>query len=148
MPATEMKRALQLLTTTGWVGPEHEPWCLDVRGRHCTSDDEGLAKYSVAGALQACGIRHLGLDVLLRIVSPRLAELEAFLAGYMPTDEPDYDEELERWVDTEAEARFDKLAQAAAGEHLNLLSWLQQDERTQADVLGLLRTAVLREKRT
>lgn len=144
---TELKRALQLLTTTGWVGPEHEPWCLDSQGRHCLHNDEGLAKYSVTGALQACGVRNLGLVILHQIVSPRLGELEAFIAAYVPTDEPDYDEELERWVDTEAEARFEKLERAATGEYLDVVHWLQQGERTQADVLGLLRTAVLREKR-
>ena len=156
----QLKLARVALQLHGWVGSVHEPWCLDSGGRRVPFDDEGLHRYSVAGALQEQGVREEGLELLHRIVAPRLTALNDYVEEYRPgeaTLTECYDafqhSELTAakapslWVDLGAEEKWWRLQAAAKGEYMSAIDWLQESGRTLADVLDRFTEMIKRSKK-
>lgn len=127
----ELKKARSALVLNGWVGPAHEPFCLDARGDKVLFTDEAAHTLSVFGALAAEGVASEAFAILHRIVSPNAARAEdaqshGDLAGAFSSTVK-ASKESESWS-------FD--------------AWLQAPHRTSGDVLRVLTTAIQRSKKT
>lgn len=151
----QLLKARRLLAKCGWVGPMCEPWCRDHRGRAVHHQDEAVQTFSVSGALQVHGELAPPWELLGRVVSPRLAALNDYVAAHQVDPERlvwggDWDGQAwtgTQWVDVEADGRWWQLQVAAAGEYLTFGGWLVQPPRTGDDVLRVFTTAVLRSAR-
>lgn len=127
----ELKKARSALALNGWVGPSHEPFCLDANGDKVIFTDEAAHTLSVFGALAAEGVAAEAFAILHRIVSPNAARAE------------------------EAQERGDLAGAFAAtgrasieSESWSFDAWLQASHRTAGDVLRVLTTAIQRSKKT
>lgn len=129
-----LKRARQLLATSGWSGPEADPLCLATGGRHCFEYDEGVRTFSVMGALIETGAWPEGWHTIEAVVSPAHAALNRFEADVEKV--------------TPAQVReFHRLCKLAVGEP-DLQTWLQVPERTNGEVLRAFVRAIERSKKT
>lgn len=122
----EMKRARNLLATSGWVGPELEPWCRDSQGRLCLEDDEGVRRFSVQGALIEAGAWPEGWHLLEAVIAPAHAAAWAFAGSSF--------------------AELQRLCRAAVAQP-TLKQWLTTWGRTDGEVLALLVEGIKRARK-
>lgn len=127
----EMKRARHLLATCGWVGPELEPMSATLEGRPCMESYEGVASFSVMGALLEAHAWPEGWHLMEAAVAPSTAARNRFNVA-----EP-----------TLAQVRhFQKLCRAAVIEG-DMQAWLNAPGRTESDVLRLFVEGIKRSRK-
>lgn len=131
-----LKRALALLKTCGWVGPEQEPMCATSDGGWCFEHDEAVARFSVAGALLATHCYPEGWYALQAVVAPAWGAWEAFVAD---AGDPS------NWAQKHYEQAA-RLSRLTRGE-LDLQSWLREPQRTTSEVLRAVVRAIERSKK-
>lgn len=124
-----LKRARALIEENGWVGHEREPMCARSDGSYCFESDEGVATYSVAGALLVAGCYPEAWHILESVVSPSVATWH-------------------RFQPTKADGRKTAFLARTAMTELPLHLWLQQPERTWREILGVFVKAIARAKKT
>lgn len=123
----------------GWVGPAMEPWCRTRTGNMCMEDCEGLALFSVHGALLAAGAWPEGWRLLESLVAPATLDVDQLCA------------DVAAGTATPERIRHLQLLCKEASKEVDLQAWLMKPERTLDDVLRVFDRAVLRsarEKRT
>jgi hypothetical protein len=128
----ELKKARQLLVNCGWAGPEVEPMCSKLDGSLCWEWDEGVASFSVQGALIETGAYPDGWYALEAVLSPSRSKLDAF--------------KLPEPIAIDDVRRFQALCRSAVDEP-ELQAWLQDPSRTKDDVLRAFVKAIERSKK-
>lgn len=133
----ELKRALELLKISGWVGPEMEPMCMASDGGWCFENYPGVARFSVPGVLLVTGCYPEGWNALEAVVAPAWSAWNRFVDGVgAPTKGTD------AWYRDAA-----KLYNAAQKEK-DMGTWLKEPTRVTSDVLRAFVRAIERSKKT
>lgn len=131
---SELKRALHLMKTCGWSGAENEPFCLDSSGRQCWESEEGVARFSVHGALLTCGAYPEGWYVLESVIAPAHAAEARFVLEQKPTT-------------VERARQWQRLCRVAFSEP-TLEEWLMVFDRRSEQVQHAFALAIQRAKKT
>lgn len=143
-PALALRQARAHLAG-GWSGPgELEPLCRDTEGRYCGPASEGVARFSVEGALQfACPDGEQRVELLRRlerIATPGWAAFEDFVRSQPGGVLPEYSEAtFWRWL------RASLLGRSCAAQP-TFERWLMDPARTLREVLGVFDRAIRRAK--